>query len=378
MGGQVGDTGEILGPGFHFEVIDTLVDGAFTLHRGHLREGRIELGATATARVDAGRRQGIRRAHTATHLLHYALQKHLGKHALQQGSKVDDDLLRFDFANPSAVSSDELVRIEKEVNDKILAGDRIGCANLPLAEARKAGATMLFGEKYPDVVRMVTMGEFSKELCGGTHLDNTGQVGLLKIVGEESVAAGTRRITALTGRAALENVRHTQATLSRAAAALRVPPDEVPDRLEALMKEVRQLKKQLAAGPKGGGASVDRLLAEAVDVGGVKVVIAEVPGGPNELRQMIDQLRRKAAPVAVLLANRQEEEQKVTLIAGLSRDLLQRGLDAVAWVRVAAAIVGGSGGGRPDMAQAGGKLPDRLPEALEAARREIEGLLGRG
>jgi alanyl-tRNA synthetase len=165
--------------------------------------------------------------------------------------------------------------------------------------------------------------------------------------------------------------------LSRAAAALRVPPDEVADRLDALMKEVRQLKKQVAAGPKGGAASVDRLAEEAASVGGVKVVIAEVPGGPNDLRQLIDQLRRKAAPVAVLLANRQEEEQKVTLIAGLSRDLVERGLDAVAWVRAVSGIVGGSGGGRPDMAQAGGKIPAKLPEALEAARGEIEKLLGR-
>jgi alanyl-tRNA synthetase len=375
MGGQVGDTGVIVGTGFHFEVINTQVDGAFTLHHGHLREGRIDLGAVASARVDTQRRQGIRRAHSATHLLHYALQKHLGKHALQQGSKVDDDLLRFDFANPSAVSAEELVRIEKEVNEKILEGDPIGCVNLALADAREAGATMLFGEKYPDVVRMVTMGEFSKELCGGTHLTNTAQVGLMKIVGEESVAAGTRRITALTGRGAMDNVRYTQNTLSRAAAVLRVSADEVADRLETLMKEVRQLKKQAASGPRGGAASVERLAEEAVEVGGVKVVIAEVPGGPNELRQVIDQLRRKVSPVAVLLANRQEEEQKVTLIGGLSRDLVERGLDAVAWVRVAASIVGGSGGGRPDMAQAGGKFPAKLPEALDAGRVEMERLL---
>ena len=375
MGGQVGDTGEIVGPGFLFEVIDTRVDGAFTLHSGHLREGRIELGAAVTARVDADRRQGVRRAHTATHLLHHALQKHLGKHAMQQGSKVDDDVLRFDFANPAAVGPDELARIEDEVNARILAGEPIGCTNLPMADARKAGVTMLFGEKYPDVVRMVSVGDFSKELCGGTHLTNTGQVGVCKIVGEESVAAGTRRITALVGRAALANIRHAQTVLSHAAAALRVPLDEVPGRLETLLKEVRQLKKHAAAGPKGG-PSADQLVAEAVEAAGVKLVIAETPGGPNDLRQMIDQVRRKAAPVAVLLANRQEEEKKVTLIAGLSRDLVERGLDAVQWVRATAKVVGGSGGGRPDMAQAGGKLPDRLPEALETARHEIEKLLG--
>lgn len=377
MGGQVGDTGTLFGPGFLFEVIDTHVDGEFTLHRGHLREGRIELGATATARVDAERRQAIRRAHSATHLLHYALQKHLGEHALQQGSKVDEDLLRFDFANPSAVSSEELVLIEDEVNAKILAGEPIGCRSLSLADARKAGATMLFGEKYPDVVRMVSVGEFSKELCGGTHLTNSGQTGLFKIIGEESVAAGTRRITALTGRAALKNVRQTQAVVSRAAALLRVSLDEVADRVDALVKEVRQLKKQAAAGPKGG-PTVDQLIADAAEVAGVKVVIAEVGGGANEMREMIDQLRRKAAPVAIMLANRQEEEKKVTLMGGLSRDLVERGLDAVKWVRTTAKVVEGGGGGRPDMAQAGGKLPDKLPDALELARREIEKLLGAG
>ncbi len=374
MGGQVGDTGEISGPGFHFEVIDAQIDGAFTLHRGHLREGRIELGAAVAARVDSERRQAIRRAHSATHLLHHALQKVLGSHALQQGSKVDADWLRFDFANPSAVSFDELTRIEEEVNSRILAGDPIGCADLPLAEARKAGATMLFGEKYPDVVRMVAMGDFSKELCGGTHLSNTALIGIFKIVGEESVAAGTRRITALTGRGAMESIRRVQTAFNRAAGMLRVSAEELPDRVEALAKEIRQLKKQAAAGPKGG-PTVDELIADATEAGGVKIVIAEVSGGPNELRQMIDQFRRKAAPIAVMLGNRQEEEKKVTLIAGLSRDLVDRGLDAVKWVRAVSKLVDGSGGGRPDMAQAGGKLPDKLPDALEAARDEAAKML---
>lgn len=374
MGGQVGDRGEIVGPGFHFEVIDSQVDGGFTLHRGHLREGRIELGVTATARVDTDRRQGISRAHTATHLLHHALQKILGQHALQQGSKVDDDWLRFDFANPSAVTEEELIRIENEVNAKILAGEPVGHVEMPLDEARTTGATMLFGEKYCDVVRVVSVGEFSKELCGGTHLKNSALVGIFKIIGEESVAAGTRRITALTGRGAMNHIHNIQTALRRAAGVLKVPPEELPARIETLAKDLRQLKKQAAAGPKGG-LSVDQLIAAAADVNGVKVVIAEVPGGPNDLRQLIDQLRRKTSPVAVLLANRQEEEKKVTLIAGLSRDLVERGLDSVAWIKVASAVVDGGGGGRPDMAQAGGKLPDQLPGAFEAARLEIERLL---
>jgi alanyl-tRNA synthetase len=375
MGGQVGDRGVIVSPSFHFEVIDTQIDGGFVLHSGHLREGTIALGDTVVARVDSERRQGIRRAHSATHLLHYALQKHLGKHALQQGSKVDDDWLRFDFANPSAVTEEQLIGIENEVNAKILAGEPVGTVEMPLEQAKDAGATMLFGEKYCDVVRVVSVGEFSKELCGGTHLTNSAQIGIFKIIGEESVAAGTRRITALTGRGAMEQIRRVQTVLRRAAGILRVSPEEVYDRVEAMSKELRQLKKQAASGPKGG-PTVDELIAGAATVGGVKIVIAEAAGGANDLRQTIDQIRRKAAPVAVLLANRQEEEQKVTLIAALSRDLVERGLDAVQWVRAASAVVGGGGGGRPDMAQAGGKLPEKLPEALKVARTEIEKLLG--
>jgi alanyl-tRNA synthetase len=220
------------------------------LHHGYLRQGRLSLDSVVTARVDARRRQAIRRAHSATHLLHCALRKHLGEHAQQQGSKVDADLLRFDFSNPSALDAEDLARIETEVNAMVVEDEPIGCENLSLGEARRAGAIMLFGEKYPDVVRMVSMGELSKELCGGTHLERTGQVGLLKIIGEESVAAGTRRITALTGPAALEHVRRGEERLARTAAALRVPAEEVPERVEALLKEVRLLKKQAASGLK--------------------------------------------------------------------------------------------------------------------------------
>ncbi|MBN2475177.1 MAG: alanine--tRNA ligase [Pirellulales bacterium] len=376
MGGQVGDTGTLVGERFRFEVTETLVDRGVTFHRGHLREGEIALGERVSAEVAAARRQGIRRAHSATHVLHYALRKTLGQHAEQQGSKVDEDVLRFDFTHPSAVSNEELAVIEDEANCRIMAAESIRWENLPLAEARKAGATMLFGEKYPDVVRMVSMGQFSKELCGGTHLDNTGQIGLLKILGEESVAAGTRRITALTGPAALESVRRRETALAKAAAVLKIPAEEVAGRVESLVKEIRQLKKQLAAGGRSGATSVEKLLEGAADVSGVRVVVAEVPGAaPQVLRQLIDQVRRKAAPVAVMLGNREEEEDKVLLIAGFSRDLVGRGLDAVQWIRGVAALVDGGGGGRPDMAQAGGKLPQKLPEALQAARDNVVQML---
>jgi alanyl-tRNA synthetase len=366
-GGQVGDSGTLAGKNFEFEVIDTQKEDGFTLHVGHLRSGRLELGETAKATVDDRRRAGIRRAHSATHLLHYALQKHLGSHALQQGSKVDNDWLRFDFANPAAVGPELVERIESEVNDKVVSAEPVGWRTLPIADARKAGAMMLFGEKYPDVVRMVSMGEFSKELCGGTHITNTGQVGLFHIVGEESVSAGTRRITAVTGREALERLRKAEHALAETAAAMRVPVSEVPTRASALVKEVRDLKKQLSAGPRAAEFSPDKLLADALHVGDVTVVVAEAPGADAQaMRQIIDQLRKKSAPIAVLLGSRDEE--KVTLIAGISRDLVAQGLNAGEWIRAAAEVVGGRGGGKPDLAQAGGRHPEKLPEALNAAK----------
>ncbi|MBX3413646.1 MAG: alanine--tRNA ligase [Pirellulales bacterium] len=364
-GGQVGDVGTLAGDGFAFEVIDTQREGGFVLHLGHLRSGTLRLGDTVEARVDTDRRSGIRRAHSATHILHYALQKHLGGHAQQQGSKVDRDWLRFDFTHPKSVSAEELASIEDDVNERIVSAASITWANMPMAEARQQGAMMLFGEKYPDIVRMVSMGDFSKELCGGTHLDNTAQVGLFKIVGEESVAAGTRRITALTGAGALSHIRQHEALLHEAAGALKVPVTELPQRVEAMAKELRTLRKQASAGPKGG-ISIDSLLQEAIDQAGVRIVTAEVPGAnANVLREQIDQLRRKASPIAVMLGTR--EEGKVLLVAGISRELEQKGASAVEWVRDAAQIIGGSGGGKADMAQAGGKHPDKLPEALAEA-----------
>jgi alanyl-tRNA synthetase len=344
------------------------------LHRGHLREGVLKLGLAVTARVNPQRRAGIRRAHSATHVLHYALQKNLGKHAQQQGSKVDDDWLRFDFANPSAVDRETLTKIEDDVNERLLAAEPVGSKNLSIAEARQAGAMMLFGEKYPDVVRMVSMGEFSKELCGGTHVNSTGQIGVFRITSEESVSAGTRRIVAVTGKAALARAREDHKVLADAAAALRVPVGEVPHRVATLAKEVRELKKQVAVGPKGGELSPEKLIEGATKVGGVAVIITEAPGAEaGAMRELIDLVRRKTSPAAVMLASRADD--KVTIIAGLTRDLVDRGLSAGDWIKSAAEAVGGRGGGKPDMAQAGGKHPDQVPEALAAASESIARLL---
>ena len=376
MGGQVGDQGEIVGPGFRFEVIDSQIDSGLVLHKGHLQNGELRLHATVTARVDRARRRGIRRAHTATHLLHHALQNVLGGHAQQQGSKVDRDWLRFDFSNPSSVSAEQLARIEDLVNEKIMEGAAVTWTTVPIAEARKAGATMLFGEKYPDIVRVVAIGDYSKELCGGTHLASAGETGLFKIIGEESVAAGTRRITALSGPAALEHVHRNETALARAAAVLKIRGEELPERVEALVKEIRDLKKRLAAGPRIEGGTPDQLLSQAVEVQGTKVLVLEVPdAGLQGLRDLIDQLRRKASPIAVMLASR-TEDGKVSLVAGLSRDLTEKKLDAVQWIRSVAGFIGGGGGGRPDLAQAGGKEAGKLAEALAAAKEKITELLG--
>ena len=376
-GGQVGDTGELTADGVRFEVTDTQKEGDFILHLGHLRRGKLTLGATVQAAVNENRRAGIRRAHSATHVLHYALQKHLGQHAQQQGSKVDEDWLRFDFTHTSAVKPEELTAIETEANSMVLAGEPVRWEYLPIAEARTKGAMMLFGEKYPDTVRMVSMGDFSKELCAGTHVTNTGQLGLIKIISEESVSSGTRRITAITGNVLLEHIRHNDALLSQTASALKSPVAELPQRVILLAGRVRDLEKEISTGRNAASISADDLLADASKIDDVTVIVKEVPQGqPEGMRQLIDQLRKKVAPAAILLASRQADD-KVTLIAGISSDLTKKGGDAGAWVREVAKIVGGRGGGRRDMAQAGGKNPEKLPEAIGKATQIINSMLAK-
>ncbi len=439
-GGQVGDTGKLVGDGFEFVVTDTQKDSGLVIHKGHLVRGVMREGAKVRAAVDAERRAGIRRAHSATHILHYALHKNLGSHAQQQGSKVDEDWLRFDFTNLSPVTSEQLASINTDVAERVRKGEPVRWDTLPLAEARKAGAMMLFGEKYPDPVRMVSMGAFSKELCGGTHLTNTGEIEQFEILSEEGVSAGTRRIMALTGRKAAEHVKQIEAAVVEAAKLLGVGPLDVADASAAVMNHARELRKQLSGG--GGGATAkpqakgnvarqdanptyeqmkqvlletgrqlsvaplavpqriaavqaeiaalekqlaeraaagplsgERLLESAEQVGGVTVVVTELPGVEgNLMRQLIDQVRGKSSSSAVLLASRQGED-KVTLVAGISKDLQARKLSAGDWIRPVAAAVGGGGGGRADMAQAGGKIPARLPEALQIAKDTIREMI---
>lgn len=364
-GGQVGDTGELAGEGCRFRVQDSQRDGSLILHIGHLKSGRVQLGMRLKARVDADRRAGIRRAHSATHLLHHALRRTLGEKATQRGSKVESDALRFDFAHRAALTSEEIRQVEDEINERIAQGAAVETAYMDLQEAKQAGAVALFGEKYPDRVRVVNMGGFSRELCGGTHLNNTGQVGLCKITSEEPVAKGVRRITALTGPKALQRVRETEDLLKELLAQLKTPqPDELPRRVAALQQELREARRELAQlASKSVAGEVDELIESAEDVGGVKIVTSAPHGASREmLRDFADQLRRRVSPVAILLGA--TSDGKVALTAAVSRELVERGVSAADCVRAAAKVVGGGGGGRPDLAEAGGKLPDKLPEAL--------------
>jgi alanyl-tRNA synthetase len=438
-GGQVGDVGRLVGDGFEFKVTDTQKDGQLVIHVGDVTKGTMREGAKVKAIVDDRRRSAIRRAHSATHILHYALQKNLGSHAQQQGSKVDEDWLRFDFTNLAPVSAEQLTAIGRDVAARVKAAEPVKWETLPLADARQQGAMMLFGEKYPDPVRMVSMGAFSRELCGGTHLTNTAEVQSFEVLSEEGVSAGTRRIIALTGAKAAEHAQQTTSALNEAAKLLGVAPQGVHDALLALQAHSRDLKKQLAGGSApsepakptakkaatgqasydeikhalseaarllsvaplvvpqriaaiqadvaaterqlserkaAGPLSGDALLKSAETVGGVTVVVAEVPGvESNLMRQLIDQVRGKTPSSAVLLASRSGDD-KVTLVAGISKELQARKLSAGEWIRPVAEAVGGGGGGRPDLAQAGGKIPAKLPEALQIAKDTIRQMLG--
>ncbi|QDU93328.1 alanine--tRNA ligase [Lignipirellula cremea] len=434
-GGQVGDSGEIVGDNFLFRVVDTQKSGDLFLHLGHLVEGVIHTGDSAQAKVNIDRRTGIRRAHSATHVLHHALQSTLGSHAQQKGSKVDDDWLRFDFTNLEPVSGEHLEQIESQISQRLQESAPIHWETVPLATARQAGAMMLFGEKYPDPVRMVTMGEFSRELCGGTHLDNTQEIGRFELLAEEGVSAGVRRITALTGDKAEQHAQQTTAALQAIADHLGVALPQVTDAVRRQAQHVRDLKKELAGGAKAsdlaplpaasqtldypqikaalretarllnvgvfdvaprvealsaeiaslqqqienleksGDISADALIEAAEEIGGAMVIVKETPGAnQNLMRQWIDQVRKKSKASAVLLAAAMGDD-KVLLVAGVSRDLVAKGVSAGEWVKQVAPVVGGGGGGKPDLAQAGGKDPSKLPEAMAKAAEVIRQML---
>jgi alanyl-tRNA synthetase len=370
-GGEVGDAGLLLNSGARFEVADSQRAEGMVLHVGKVIAGRIRIGDVLTTRPDIARRASIRRNHTATHLMHHALREVLGRHAEQAGSLVAPERLRFDFHHTQAVTEQELRLVEEKVNEKILENSPVGSRILPIAQAKAEGAMALFGEKYGDEVRLLDIGGYSKELCGGLHCHATGDIGLFRIVSESSVAAGIRRIEAATGLEALQLVRAKEDLLDRLSEALGAPEARLVERAEQLSQQIRELRKELQKAKQSSGKSAADYLKEAKEIGGVKLVAAKVEGATaDDLRALVDQLRRQAPSLAVALGAVSEE--RVNLIVALSKDLIARGLHAGKIAGEAAKLVGGGGGGKPDMAQAGGKDPAGLDKAIETAARLIE------
>lgn len=374
-GGQVGDTGELRCGETVFRVTDTRKQpgGAFG-HHGSVSGGSLAVGDGVEARIDSARRAAIMRNHSATHLLHAVLRETLGEHVAQKGSLVAPDRLRFDFSQPEPVTAEQLAEIEQRVNARILTNTAAQTREQSYDDAIASGAMALFGEKYGDKVRVLQFGEFSTELCGGTHVQRLGDIGLFKITSESGVAAGVRRIEAVTGLDALDWVRGAQARLDGIAGLVKSSPDEVEGKVAGLVERSRQLEKELER-LKGKLASSQGsdLASQAVEHGGVATLAARLDGADvKTLRDTVDQLKNKLGTAAIVLGAVQGE--KVLLIAGVSKDATAR-VKAGDLVNIAAAEVGGRGGGRPDMAQAGGSQPEALDTALDAARRWLQAQL---
>ena len=373
-GGQVGDRGVLQSVHGIFAVEDTQkIQATVFGHHGVVKTGTLSVGNNVNAKVDLLARMRTMRNHSATHLLHKALREVLGDHVQQKGSQVDPDKTRFDFVNNQPMSNDEIRRVENIVNAEILANTANECRVLPIAEAQKLGAMMLFGEKYGDTVRVLDIGT-SRELCGGTHVARTGDIGLFSISAEGGVAAGVRRVEAVTGDNALAYMQGMETALGGVAGTLKVLPRDVPARVVAVLDQVRRLERELAA-LKGKLASAqgDDMLAQAVEVKGAKVLATELEGADiNTLRETMDKLKDKLKSAAIVLAS--VVDGKVTLIAGVTADLTGK-VKAGDLVNMVAAQVGGKGGGRPDMAQAGGTQPEKLPAALASVSDWVAGRL---
>ena len=373
-GGQVGDSGEMRNARARVVVEDTVkIQASVHGHQGRITEGEVELGDRLTARVDEHRRAQTMRNHSVTHLMHKALREVLGAHVQQKGSLVTPERTRFDFAHNSPVTEDQIAQVEALVNAEILANSATQAQVLPLEQAQKLGAMMLFGEKYGDEVRVLDIGS-SRELCGGTHVQRTGDIGLFKVVAEAGVAAGVRRVEAVTGGHALAYLQHMEQAMGGLASALKVSPADVPARVGALLDHIKSLEKELTA-VKGKLASAqgDELLAQAVDVKGLKVLAAQLQGADAKtLRETLDKLKDKLKTAAIVLAT--VEGGKVQLAAGVTADSTAR-VKAGELVNFVAQQVGGKGGGKPDLAMAGGQDVQALPQALASVAAWVDARL---
>jgi len=375
-GGQVGDIGTFDSVDGNAHVTNTKrYVGKMNVHKVKVQRGVLRVDDTIDARVDAEARRATQNHHTATHLLQAALQNVLGEHVHQAGSLVAPDRLRFDFTHFEGIDFERLQDIEALVNAYIRNDDAVETAQRSLEEARAAGAMALFGEKYEEVVRVVTVGDVSMELCGGTHVPRTGVIGCFKIVSEASVSAGVRRIEAVCGAQAIAAIQAHERELQQTAALLSAKPEELGARVQALLDETKRLGREVGKWKQAAatGAGADHM-SRVQEIGGVKVLITDVPGQDGKgLRMVLDDLKGKIGSGVVFVAS--ADNGKVSLCAGVTKDLTDR-IKAGDIVQRLAPIVGGGGGGRPDMAQAGGKDPDKLPEALAKAPEVIAALLG--
>ena len=371
-GGQQGDTGLMVGREGQGTIQDTYHRGSqLIVHRVAVTQGQLREGEEVAVSVESRRRQGLRQHHTGTHLLHAALRRVLGTHVAQAGSLVAPDHLRFDFSHGASVKDSEVEAVESLVNEQVQANIVVSPAEMDLQEALKSGAMALFGEKYGDRVRVIRIGDFSTELCGGTHLDATGQIGLFKVTDEGAVASGVRRIEAVTGEPALAHVGREEAALRESAGLLKIPPLELPRRLAALLEDQKRLEKQLAQlESKLARSQAGDLVAAAREVAGVPVLAARLDGlDPDGLRSVVDTLRDRLPSGVIVLGS--AVDGKVSLVAAVSKDLMKR-FPAGRLVQEVAKMVGGGGGGRPDLAQAGGKDASKLDEALATVTGWVE------
>ncbi len=378
-GGQVADSGtiECSGGGCLARVDDVLRIGSDQVLALVPEHGRFEPGERVHAHVDRATRHATACNHTATHLLHASLRQRLGDHVRQAGSYVGPDKLRFDFTHGSSVSPDVLEAIENDVNGWILASQPVRAITTTLEEARRLGAMALFNEKYGDVVRMVEVGDgsFSRELCGGTHVRTTSEIGLFRILSETSNAANVRRIEAITGPEAVDFVRDRDRELERVASALRVPPGHAAETVAQLQTRVRELEQAARRAPRANGAvDIETLVASATQADGAAVLAAAVQAADGQaLLEIVDRLKGKLPDAAIVLGT--AGEGRVDLVASVAPALVQRGVKAGEIIQIAAARVGGGGGGRDTLARAGGRDPAQLEEALSAAREAIEAAL---
>jgi alanyl-tRNA synthetase len=374
MGGQVGDTGEIVSPEGTFTVEQTLhVAGKKIAHIGHVTKGMFRLGDEVTLRVDAKRRMAICRNHSATHLLQKALREVLGTHVEQSGSFQDEHRTRFDFSHFQAMTKEEIRAVEDLVNEKISEGLPVKTEVLSLEDAKKTGAMALFGEKYGDTVRVVEMDDFSKEFCGGTHVKNTNQIGSFKILSESGVAAGVRRIEAITG----DNVRayydNLEQEIDDAAGLLKATPATLAEHIKKLQEELRAARSENESlKSKAAQSALGDVTNNTVDVKGVKFLAAKVSGvDMNELRNLGDDLKGKLSdPYVILLLS--DKDGKVSMMVAASDTAVKMGAHAGNLIKGIAKEVGGGGGGRPNMAQAGGKNPAGIDKAMALAKTVLE------